>query len=144
VDLRFLPDEWPGGLVIAGDEGFDMRPQSGDGVERCAGKRFSGEDREPDFHLIEPGCLCGREVEADVRMAFEPAVIFGLMGVKIVENDMDFAAGMCGNDAVHEVEELDPAPPFVMPPRYCAGRHIEGREQRGGPVPFITEGFGRL
>src|SRR5258706_15324749 len=74
---------------------------------------------------------------------FEPAVIFGLMGVKIVENDMDFAAGMCGEDAVHEVEELDPAPPFVMPPRYCAGRHIEGREQRGGPVPFVIVALAR-
>ena len=30
---------------------------------------------------------------------------------------MDFAASMLGDDPVREVEELDPAPPFIVPSR---------------------------
>ena len=51
-------------------------------------------------------------------MAFEPVVIFGLMGVKIVENDMDFAAGMCGAGLRAHIEAFiagynETARPFV-------------------------------
>ena len=137
MDLGFLPDEWLCSLIIAVDERLDVRLQFADGGEGRAGKRLSGEDREPDFHLIEPGRLCGREVEVNVRMAFEPAVFFGLMGVEVVEDDMDFAARMCGGDPVHEVQKLDPAPPFVLPSRHLAGGDIERREQSCGSVPLV-------
>lgn len=90
---------------------------------RCIGFRHqkqgvsvpSGDrDREPDFHLIKPRCFCWHEVAADIGVASEPAVIFGLMGAEVVESDMYFAAGIPGDDPVHEVQKLDPAPPFVV------------------------------
>src|SRR5258706_16027863 len=78
----------------------------------------------------------------DIGVAFEPAVIFRLMSVEIVEDDMDLAVPMFGDDPVHEVEELEPAPPFIMPSRDFAARHVEGRKQRGGSVPLTyTGGF---
>ena len=126
VHLGFLPDERLSGFVIAVHEGFDVGLEFGDGAEGSSGQRLSGEDREPDFHLIEPRRLRGREVEMNVGVAFEPTVILRLMGVEIVEDDMDFAASMLGDDPVHEVEELDPAPPFIVPSRNLAARHIEG------------------
>src|SRR5882757_6245527 len=79
----------------------------------------------------------------DIGVAFEPAVIFRLMSVEIVEDDMDLAVPMFGDDPVHEVEELEPAPPFIMPSRDFAARHVEGRKQRGGSVPLILVALAR-
>ncbi len=137
MDLGFLPDEWPCSLIIAIDECLDVRLQFADGGEGRAGKRLSGEDREPDFHLIKPGRLCGREVEVNVRMAFKPAVFLGLVGVEVVEDDMDVAARMRGGDPVHKVQKFDPAAPFVLPSRHLAGGDIERCKQSCGSVPLV-------
>jgi len=134
VHLGLLPDERLSGFVIAVDEGFDVSRELCDGAEGSTRQRLSGEDREPDFHLIEPRRLRGREVEMNVGVAFEPTVILWLVGVEIVEDDMDLPARMFGDDPVHEVEELDPPPPFIVPPQDFAARHIEGRKKRGGPA----------
>ena len=46
------------------------------------------QDREPDLDLIEPGSTGRGEVEMYVGMTLEPAVVFRLMGVEIVEDWM--------------------------------------------------------
>jgi hypothetical protein len=78
-----------------------------------------------------------REVEMHVLMASEPAIVFRSMSIEIVEDDVDGPVRVCANDAVHEVQELDPPAPFIMPSRDFAGYDIEGREQSRGPVPFV-------
>ena len=40
-------------------------------------------------------------------MTFEPAIVPGLVGVQVVEDDMDGRIRVCGDDVVHEVEELE-------------------------------------
>src|SRR5258705_10097039 len=97
-----------------------------------------GQDREPDLDLVEPRGTGRREVEAHVGMAREPTVVLRLVGVEIVEDDMDLAARMGGNDAVHEVEELDPSPASVLPARHLAGGDVEGGEQGRRAVPRIV------
>src|SRR3984893_15066236 len=42
-----------------------------------------------------------------VGVTLEPAVVFRLMGVEIVENGMDGCIRISGGDLIHEVEELD-------------------------------------
>ena len=76
-------------------------------------QRPSLQDREPVFDLVEPGGPRRREVETHVRMTFEPAIVPGLVGVQVVEDDMDGRIRVCGDDVVHEVEELD-APPALL------------------------------
>ena len=78
-----------------------------------------------------------REVEVHVRMALEPAVVLGLVGIEVVENDMDDGVWMAGDDIVHEVEELDA--PAARPVRgsHLAGGHLEGGEQRGGAIALV-------
>ena len=44
----------------------------------------------------------------------QPAIVFGLMGVQVVENDMNLAAGIGGDDTVHEIQELDAPTAPVM------------------------------
>ena len=45
-------------------------------------------------------------MEVDVWMFLEPAIAF-LMGVEIIEDDVQLAVREGGNHAVHEAEELD-------------------------------------
>ena len=58
-------------------------------------------------------------------MTLQPAVVLGLVGVEIVENDMDLPTGVLGDDAVHEVEKLDPAAALVLAPADLASGHVE-------------------
>ena len=54
-------------------------------------------------------------MKMDVRMALEPVIVFGLVGIEIVENDMNFlflAVGLY--DAIHEIQELPTSAAFVM------------------------------
>jgi hypothetical protein len=44
-------------------------------------------------------------------MAFEPAVIFGSVGIEIVQNDVNFLfAAIAINDAIHKIQELPASP----------------------------------
>ena len=50
----------------------------------------SAEDGEPDLDLVQPGGVGRREVEMHVGMTCQPEVALGLVGVEIVQHDMDF------------------------------------------------------
>ena len=50
-----------------------------------------------------------------IRMGFKPAVVFGLMGVKIMEHHMELFTGIVGDKLVHEIQKLASAPAPVMP-----------------------------
>ena len=62
-------------------------------VEAGRRQRLAAEDAEPYFHLIEPRGVGGDVVEADVLVLLQPAVAFGLVGIEIIENDMDLLVG---------------------------------------------------
>lgn len=138
MNLGLGPHEWLGVGIVGGDESVDMGHQFLAVAERSARKGFGRQDREPDFDLIEPRCLGWREVEMDVRVALQPAVVPGFVSVEIVENDVDLATGMFGDDAVHEVEKFDPAAALVLAPADLACRHVESREQGRNACPIST------
>ena len=125
MDSAFSPDEGLGGFVVVGDEGLDMGDEFRDALERSSVEGFGGKDREPDFDLVEPGGVRRREAEMHVFVTLQPHVAFGLMGREIVEHDMDFAIRMIGDDLVHEVEEFDAPPTFVMASDDLAAGKIE-------------------
>jgi hypothetical protein len=46
-------------------------------------------------------------MKMDVGMALEPAVVFGLVSIEIIENDMNFFfVAVAVNDAIHEIQEF--------------------------------------
>jgi len=137
MDPGFGPDEWLGVLVVSFDEGIDMLAELRDGSERSAVQRLSLQDREPDFDLVEPGGPRRREVEMHIRMTFEPAIVPGLVGVQVVEDDMDGRIRVCGNDVVHEVEKIDAPSALLVRGRHLAGGHFEGGKQRRGAVALV-------
>jgi hypothetical protein len=72
-----------------------------------------------------------------VGMALEPAVVLGLVGIEIVEDDMNllfFAVGF--DDAVHEIQELPASPAFVMTGLNQPGGDFQSREECRCPMPF--------
>jgi len=76
-------------------------------------------------------------VESDVGVPRQPTIALGLVGRKIVENDVYLAVRVAGHDGVHNVEELDAAASFVMTADHLARGDVEGGEQRCRPMPLV-------
>ena len=83
-----------------------MLAELGDGVEGRAVQRLSFEDREPDLDLVEPGCPRRREMELHGGVTLQPVAILGLVGIEVVEDDVDGGVRVSSDDAVHELEKL--------------------------------------
>ena len=49
-----------------------------------------------------------------VRMGFKPAVIFGLVGVEIIEHHMELLGRIFSDKLVHEVQKFAPASAPIM------------------------------
>src|SRR3981189_74607 len=138
MDLGFGPNEWLGGGIVGLNEVIDVEPEVFDRGEGSAVEGLCLEDREPDLDLVEPGSPRRREVEAHVGMALEPAVVLGLVGIEVVEDDMDGGGRMGGDYVVHEIEEFDAPPAAFMGGGDLAGGHLEGGKQRRGAIALIV------
>src|SRR5882672_4588959 len=130
MDAGFGPDEGNGTAVVAGDQVIDVVPALVDIGEAGAGEGAALEDGEPDLDLGEPGAVGRGEIEADFWVAGEPAFVLGLVDRKIVEDDVDLLAWIGGDDAVHEIEELDAPATLVMAGSDVAAEHVE-RDRAG-------------
>ena len=74
----------------------------------------------------------------DIGMAFEPAVILGLVGIEVVQNDVNFFfVSVAIDDAVHEIQELPASPAFVMTGLNQAGGGFQGGKECRCAVPFV-------
>ena len=125
------------GLIVGLDEGIDLIANLTWRGEAGASQGFGGENGEPDLHLIEPGGMGRRKMEMYILVPRPPAIVFRLMGIEIVQNHMDLAAGMIGNHAVHEIQELDAPAALIMAGRDQASGNVEGGEQGRGAVTFV-------
>jgi len=110
TNLGLRPGEGAGGSVVAGHERIDVLPEFIRAGEAGALERLAGEDGEPALDLIEPGGSSRRVVEVNGLVPGQPPVALALVGVEVVGSDVDLASRMGRDDAVHEIEELDPAP----------------------------------
>jgi hypothetical protein len=124
-------------LVIRRNEGVDLIAHLLWRGEAGAGQGSAGEDGEPDLDLVEPGGVGWGEVKTDAFVVRQPPIIFGLVRVEIVQNDVDFAARVVGDDAVHEIQELDPPAALVMAGLDHSGGHLQRREQGGRASPLV-------
>ena len=80
-------------LVVGVDESIDVLPELLDRGEGGAVQGLLLQDGEPDLDLVEPRGSGRREVETNVGMTLEPAVVLGLVGVEVVEHDMEAVLG---------------------------------------------------
>ena len=77
-------------------------------------------------------------MKVDLRMSLQPAISLWLMGVQVVEDDVNLSTAIFGNHFVHEIKKLAPSTPGVMPSGYLTRGYIQRREQRGGAMSLIT------
>jgi hypothetical protein len=77
-------------------------------------------------------------VEMHVRVTLEPAVVLGLVGIEVVEDDMDGRVRIEGDDVVHEIEEFDASPALLVHGSNLAGGHLEGGDQGRGAVALVV------
>ena len=77
------------------------------------------------------------EMKMDVLVAREPAIRFGLVGVQIVQDDVQLAIGIVGDEAVHKMQKFDPPAAAVVTALDQSGGDLKGGEQRRGAVAFV-------
>jgi len=124
-------------LIVGGDEGIDLLSHLPRGGEAGASQGMTGEDGKPGFHLVQLGGVGRGEVKMDILVARPPAIVFGLMGVQVVQDDVNPPAGMAGENAVHEVQELEaPAAP-IMAGFDQTGGHLQSCEQCRRAMAFV-------
>ena len=145
-DECLSPFERCGIVIVHFDEIINGPSQLGDGKETCPSQGMPSEQAEPDLNLIEPRGMGRREVEMNVRMASQPAIMFGLVGAEVIQDDMNFFLGITGDDVIHEVEELAAPTPRIVPRLNQSRCHLKRSEERAGSVScvFVTETRDRL
>ena len=126
--------------MVGGNEVVDRLTQLLGTGETGGGEGLAAEEAEPDLHLIEPGGVGGDVMDVHVAMSLPPAVMFGRMGVEIIEDDMDLPAGIGGHDAVHKIEELHPAATPVMAGLDQSRGLLQSGKQGGRAMPLIVMG----
>ena len=129
MDLRFCPSEGSSGLVVGLDECIDVAGELVNAGEAGAAEGLAGQDREPALDLIEPRGMRRGEMKMDVLVPLPPGIALRLVGIEIVEDEVDLAPGMHGEDGVHEIEELDPSAALIMARRHLAIGDVEGGKQ---------------
>src|ERR1700692_1504653 len=72
-----------------------------------------------------------------IGMGLEPMLVL-LVGVEVVEDDVKLAVRISRGEAVHEVEKLDAAPPFLMSREYLSGGDFERRKQCCRAMPLVV------
>src|SRR5437773_3216075 len=73
-----------------------------------------------------------------VGISLEPAVVLGLMGIEVVEDDMDSGVTIDSDDVVHEVEKLDAAATLFVSDSDLSGGNLEGSKQGRSTVTLVV------
>ena len=76
------------------DEFANGRLKFFDAAERAAPDPFVGEFGEPSLHQVQPGAVCGREVNVKTGPLEQPFADYGsLVGPVIIQNQMHVQIG---------------------------------------------------
>ena len=142
ADFFLGPDEGLGFFVVGVDEGIDVFLQLLKAGKGSATKRLTLQDGEPIFDLIELGCSCRREMKVHPGVLVEPTLIL-LMGVEVIENDVEVAAWKSRDHAVHEPEKFNATAPLRMCCNDLPGGDFEGSKQRRRAVALVIVALAR-
>src|SRR3954452_6376253 len=135
---QLFPLEWRGRLVVGGDKVVNGLSELARRSEAGTTERLAGENAEPTFHLVQPGRVGGSEVKLDVGVALEPAVLFGLVRVQIVQHDVDLAVRVFGNDAIHKLQKLTATAAAIVCRLHLPRSDLKSGEQGRGAVTLVA------
>ena len=69
-----------------------------------------------------------------VRMAGQPPVMLGLVGVEVIQDHVKLFVNVVNNDTVHKVQELPATAALIVSGPHQPGGHLQGGKQRGRTV----------
>jgi 4-hydroxy-3-methylbut-2-enyl diphosphate reductase IspH len=61
------------------------------------------------------------------------------VGIQIVEDDMNLAALMLGDNTVHEIEKLEAPAPFVLAAHHLASGNVKSGRKRRHAMPDVID-----
>jgi hypothetical protein len=96
---------------------------------------------KPQFHLIEPGRIRGREMEADSGMLLQKLLHrFGFVGGEIVQHDVNLSCpARFPQQPPQKHQELRAGISLRSVALHPAGLHVQGGIQRQSSVPVVLE-----
>ena len=92
---------------------------------------------EPTLYLVEPGGVGRRVMEVNIGMLDQPPVVFRLMSIQVVQDDMEFPVGIVSHGLVHKIQELPAAATQIVADTHQAGGHLQCGEQGRGAMPLV-------
>jgi hypothetical protein len=132
------PFEGRGCLVVGHDKFVDCFADLPGRSETHAAESLLLKDTEPDFDLIHPGGVGWREVKFHQGVLLQPAVIFWLVGVQVVQNNVDLLAWVVGDKAIHIIEEFPAPAARIVPCLDLSSGNVQRGEKRGCAVPLVA------
>jgi len=100
-------------------------------------ERVTAELAEPDFDLVEPGSMGRGVVEVNILVSLQPTVVLGLMGIEVVQDDVNLLVTVLGDHLIHECEKFHPPAALGVAGLHLAGRNVQGGKQGGGAMAFV-------
>jgi hypothetical protein len=137
---RGRPGEGSGLRIVATDERFDFGNKFFDAAEGAPTDGLLRDDVEPDFHLVEPGRVGGREVHVVTGACCQPALDARmLVGSIVIDNQVHVKGlGHAGVDMPQKIEELLVTMTAFALTQDRSGDRVEGRKQCGGAVSDVV------
>ena len=112
--LRFSPFEGSRVAIVVFDEFIDGLAQLSNTGKVGSLQGLAAQDTKPNLNLIEPGGVGWSEMKMHIGVSSQPAILFGLVAGKIIQNHMNFLIEMSGQYSVHELEEFPATPAPVV------------------------------
>ena len=147
--ILVAPSERDRRFVVVADITHNFPGKIRPGCEDAASNNVALDLREPDFDLVEPRRVSGREVKMDARvLAQESFDGFGFVGREIVGNDVDFPPRFhTGNHLLQKDDEFGAGMAVGGLAQDLSAGGVECRIERKGamaavfePVPFRPSG----
>ena len=108
MDLGLAPLEGCGVLVVALDEGVDRCAQLGPTEVKLAPSRVLRARIENQISTwLSQEAWVGVKWKWTLSVPGQPQIPLGLVGLEVVEDDVDLLVWVVGHHLVHEVEELE-------------------------------------
>src|SRR5271167_4855098 len=137
-DLTLAPHKRGGMFVVYSGEIADRLLQLLGTTKAGAGQGLSGEDAEPNLHLVKPACRSRREVESDIGVSGKPSFVL-LMGTVVVEDDVDLAiGGLVFDNLGHEGLEVDALFGLCGLAADKPGGNFQGGKEVDRAVPLVS------
>jgi hypothetical protein len=133
----FRPFKGRGGLIVVGHKPIYRLAELDDGSKTRSPQGLAAQDAEPAFDLVEPRGMGRRVVKMGMGMPGLPTVVLRFVGTQIVHNDVQLAAGISGDDLIHEVQKFAPSTPRVVGRGHGAREDLQGCKQGRRSMPFV-------